>query len=637
MLNAIREKTSGWIAGAIIAILILPFALYGIGEYTGGVSVDNNLAVVGEAKVTPSEFDRELAQERSRMEQMFGAQFDPQMINNPEAKRALLDRMVDRLLREEQANNAGVAVSADQLRKSIQEMEVFQVDGKFNLPQYQAILQANGMTIQSFETLMRRDLKVNALGSSLGASSFATTAAATQYVLIREEKRDFRFIRLELADAGDMTEPTEAEIEAAYNASKADYMTPEQVDLEYVELLESSLQVPDVTEDLLKERYSANESKYVVPEQRRAAHILLEVPAGADADAQKAVQASAQSLVEQLRGGADFAELAKANSKDIGSADQGGELGFIEKGATEPAFEAALFALAEGAISDPVYTDQGFHVIKLLELKAEERKTFEDARAELEAEYRGNEANRLFNDKAGQLVDSINKDPLSLSTAIRELGLEAKRTGMISAIGGPGIASNPTVLKDAFSDPVKNRGQNSELITLAPGHVAVIRVAEIKAPEQQPLAEVAEAVKAKLLQSSKTTALKAKADALLERLKAGETLDAIATELDKTPEVGAGTTRVSGFPTQILAVTFSGKLGADNAPMPFLTDLGTPEQLALGELTAINPVTPADVDPKQIEAAAEQLAQERSVAEGQAVLKSLRESSKVNIKEDAFQ
>lgn len=634
MLTALRESTKGWVTTLILMLLALPFALYGIGDYFG-MTGTRNVAQIGDLVVSETEYREALDRERRMMQQMLRENFDSELFDTPERKREVLDQVIERKLRELQAAQVGVAIDAGRIADEIEKMEVFQVDGKFDVAQYRSLLAQNQLTPKAFEALMAGDLKVRELGQALGQSSFTTRPLAQQVLLLREDRRDFRFLRLALADAGEVPAPTDEELRAYHDQKKGEYLTEELVDLEYIEIKAADLDVPPATEDLLLQRYRDAESRYVQPEQRLASHILLELPAGGDADAQKAVREKATALIERARQGEDFAALAREHSQDIGSAAMGGELGWLEQGQTEPAFDTALFAMEAGSISEPVFTAQGVHIIQLRELKPEARKTFEEARAEIEAEYNGGERDRLFNERAGRLVDATNKDPLSLATALRELGVEAKRSGWIPRSGGAeGLAANREVLKQAFSDAVKVRGQNSTLINLERGHAIVLRVAEQQAPQQKPFEEVAELLRQRWTEERQVEALQARVDALWARVEGGESLDTLARELEKSFELGQGVTRGSGFPVQILDFAFRHELGENGTPRPFKLQLGSPREFAIGELTAVTPAVEAELANEQIQAVRVEIAGARSFAEAQGMLKALKQAQKIEIQED---
>lgn len=269
MLTALRESTKGWVTTLILLLLALPFALYGIGDYFG-MTGSRNVATIGDQVVTDGEYREALDRERRMMQQMLGENFDPAVFDSTERKREVVEQVIERKLRELQAASAGVSIDGERIAAEIEKIEAFQVDGKFSVAQYRDILARNQLTPKGFEALMAADLKVRELGQALGQSSFTTRQLAQQALMLREDRRDFRFLRLALADAGEIAAPTDEELRAFHAQKKSEYLTEEQVDLEYIELKAADIEVPAATEDLLRERYREAEGRYVQPEQRLA-------------------------------------------------------------------------------------------------------------------------------------------------------------------------------------------------------------------------------------------------------------------------------------------------------------------------------------------------------------------------------
>jgi peptidyl-prolyl cis-trans isomerase D len=264
-------------------------------------------------------------------------------------------------------------------------------------------------------------------------------------------------------------------------------------------------------------------------EQRLASHILISVPAGADAAAQKAAEQKAVALAAQAKQpGADFAALAKANSQDPGSKDSGGDLGWVDRGVMVKPFEDALFAMKAGEISGPVKTDFGYHVLQLREIKPGQGKSFEEVRDVLAREQAESEGERIYNDLAGRVVNEVLKNPTSLAPAAKAVGLPVQRIGPFSRATASGIAANPAVLRAAFSDSLVQDGTVSDPIEIGPKHAVFIRVLQHTPEQAQPIAQVRDAVIAAIRADRAAKAAEKAADAILARIAKGETLQAIA-------------------------------------------------------------------------------------------------------------
>src|SRR5690606_25567928 len=296
--------------------------------------------------------------------------------------------------------------------------------------------------------------------------------------------------------ADSFDELDDAALEAYYQANRERFMSPERVAIEYVQLSPAVIEVPvEVDEETLRLRYEEQRNRFVEPEARLASHILVSVPPNADADAVQAAREQAAAIAAEARAeAADFAAIAREKSDDLGSKAGGGDLGWIEKGLLDPAFEDALFALEPGAVSDPVKSDEGWHVIQLREVRAEQGQSFEDARATLQEEYLESERERRYSDVAGRLVDLVYRDPTTLAGAAQELGLEVQTLGPFSRAEAEGIAARPEVLRAAFSEEVLS-GNASDPIELDDGSMVMIRVTRHEPATPRPLDEVKDDVR----------------------------------------------------------------------------------------------------------------------------------------------
>lgn len=633
MLQALREKTSGWFATIILASVGIPFAFFGVNSYFQ-TRTETFVAKIDKTEIDSQRFRTRLEQYRSQAREQQGAQFDPNYFNDPVVKRQILDRMVDEELLVEAAERGGGETSAGRLKKEIEGFKPFQVEGKFDLSQYKLLLASRQMTPRSFEEQIRRDLETRELPGEIQATAPVSDAEIDAYVKLRDQTRDMRWFQLTApADAGGAA-PTDDEIDAYYKAHGDDYSTPEQVAIEYVELDAKTLDVPSQPDDAtLKARYEEEKKRFTVAEQRQASHILVKVAKGADAAAQKAAQAKAADLAAQARAGKDFAELAKNNSDDLGSKAQGGDLGWLEPGTLgQKAFEEKLFAMQSGEVSDPVLTDEGYHVIKLVGVKPGSQKTFEEVKADLAKEYADSEREKHYTDLSSKLIDKVYEDPTQLEPAANALGLKTIKTGLFTRNAGVGIASNPAVLKKAFSDAVLVEGNVSDAIELGPNHIVLIRIAEHKPKAPRPLAEVKDPIAARIRSDRMVEAVKAHAEEVRKQVAAGSTLDQLAQGAKIVEAKGLGRRAVNQDPT-IVAEGF--KLPRPSGDKPSLAVANLPgNRYAVIEVAAVT-----DGDPKKLDAAArdavrQELKRTYAAAEVRGLIDALRARAKIKIAED---
>lgn len=636
MLQTLREKTSGWIAFFILAAVSIPFAFFGIEQYFE-VRSPTFVAKIGKDEISQNEFRERFEQYRQNARRQLGDSYDPEYFEQPLVKRQILEQLVDERLLTQAAEAAGTEASDDRVRKEIAAIAAFQVDGKFDPAQYQVLLQAQvpPLTVAEFESRMRRDLSARELPTQVSATSAVTDAALNRYLALREQLRDFSYAILPPVPPAS-TEPPQAELETWYAANKGDFMTEEQVALRYVELDAAQIPLPaEPDEATLRQRYEDQKNRFVVAEQREASHILVKVAVDADADTLKAAQDKAAALAAQARAaGADFAALARANSDDVGSKASGGDLGFLEKGITQPAFETALFSMAEGQVSDPVKTDEGFHVIQLRKIEAERSKSFEEVRDELAEQYRTGERERIYNEQAAKLIDQIYKDPTSIEPAAAAIGTEVRKTAPFGRFGGEGIAANPAVLKEAFSDRVLADGGVSDPIELGNNHVVVIQLEQHSPRAERPLDEVRAQVVARMNAEAARTAGNDRARMLGERFSQGAELAALAGETGATVTDAAGVGRSAiNHESSLVSEVFKLPRPADGQPVRRVVNLPG-DRHALVELRAVVEGDPSKVEAAQRDAARNELQRAASAIESRALLEALRATTEVVIAED---
>ena len=635
MLQKLREKTSGWIAILILGGLMIPFAFFGVENYFNARTA-TYVAKIGDQEISQDEFQQRFQEYRMQMRRMLGDRFDSRQFEQPTIKRQFLDRLIEEKLLVQQAAKTGIVVTPTQLRKEILGMEAFQVAGQFDQDRYVALLRNQSMTPASFEERLGKEMAVQAVTGEIQGSGIATTGYLDRYLALRDQKRSFHYLLLEPPAVDAVGDVSEDELKAYYDAHPDAFTREESVSLEYLQMSPADVDVPvTVSEDTLRERYKEQSARFVDPETRLASHILVSVPADADADAVRTAQEKAQKIADEARqDGADFAELAKKDSDDIGSKATGGDIGWIEKGITDPAFEDALFAMQPGGISDPVKGSDGWHVIQLREIRPGKTKPFEEVRSELEKEYLDGERERLFNDQSGKLVDTIYRDPTTLNTASSELGLEVKTTGYLDRNGGEGIAAFPAVVDAAFSESVLTQGNVSDPITLPDGSLVAIRVTDHKAATVNPFEEVRDRVETLVREQRVAEQARTAADAALVEAQGGKALADMAAARELELQQGDAVTR--------------GAVNLDRAlitrvfelphPVDGQTDVGMAElsnnRYALIQLESVVDGDPASIGADVRSALSDQLAGALGGVEARAYVDALRANADIVVAEE---
>jgi peptidyl-prolyl cis-trans isomerase D len=636
MLQALREKMTGWVALVVIGLMIIPFAFFGVGDYFSARS-QNWVAKVGDTEISPDQLRRRVEEFRAQMRSMMGEAFDARHFEQPEVRRQVLDRLIEEEVLIQASTAMGLEIPAQRLREEIASIPAFQVGGAFDSDQYRRLLNAQGMSPAMFQERLLRDILVQEIPRELYASVLVTEAEVDRYIALRQQTRDFRYVRIAPALDEEELAIGEDDLRAWYAANLDRFMQPEQVTIEYVELREDDIDVGTSVDEIeLRRRYDDQRFRFVEEEQRLVSHLLVQVAPDAGAEAQKAALERAEALAAEARAeGADFAALAREHSDDIGSRGLGGELGWLERGMTHAPFEEAVFAAEPGTVVGPVLSPEGYHLILVREVREERGQSFEEVKAQLEREVLEGERERRFAEVSGELMDLVFRDPTSLVPIAEALRLEIRTEGPFSRAGGSGVSRNPEVQRVAFSDPVLVDGLTSDPIEIEIGRVVVLRVKEHTPARPREFEEVQEQVAALVRGERRAAAAREKANALLERLQAGEAdLAAIAAEIgaEVSEASGVGRNAVNHEPRLVAEVFRMPRPGAD-APHRAAVALGG-NAYALVELTGVSDGNPAAADPTARAQAREALASGAAEGELRAFIDALKARTRIRVADE---
>jgi peptidyl-prolyl cis-trans isomerase D len=528
MLQSIHDKLKGWVAGVVLGAIGLVFVFWGI-NWT--LSAPTYAAKVNGVEISPNEVRQSYQQQLAQMERQSNAPLDDTLRNA--IKRRVLDEYVNTEALVTRADDLGYRVSDQQLLQAMSQVPAFQVDGKFDLAHAVAVLNAQGRSVAEIEGLFRRDVKLRQLDTALMASSFATPTELKEYRALTRQQRELAWATVAAAKYEAGLAADDVAVKAYFEAHKAEYMTPETVNLRYVELslaqLSSTVSVDDAQ---LKAYYEEQKAKtpesFVQGEQRRVRHILLSVN---DPKEDAAVKAKAEGILKRAQSGEDFAKLAKEFSQDPGSATQGGDLGWAERKVYVGPFGDAAFSMKVDEIKGPVKTQFGYHILKLDGIQPSKVKTFEESKADLEAEYKRSEAERLFNNAQDQLADAALQNATDLDVVARKAGLKVQEIENFSRKSGGGALGNvPAVNEAAFSQDVLD-GRLSPIVEVEKGRGVVLRATDHKLPQQKPLEAVRTEVLAAWKKQRGVELAQAAARDAVKRLNAGESWDAVLKSL----------------------------------------------------------------------------------------------------------
>lgn len=514
MLQNIRDNSQGWIAKTIIGVIIVLLSLTGFDAIIRATDHSNVAAKVNGDDISLNEVQQAVDMQRRQLLQRLGKDFDPSMLDDKLLKEAALKGLIERTLLLQAAKDDKFAFSDQALDQLILQTPEFQVDGKFNADRFDQVIRQMNYSRLQFRQMLGQEMLIGQLRAGLAGTGFVTDNELQSFARLERQTRDFATLAVK-ADAS-KSSVAEDEVKAFYEGHKSEFMTPEQVVVEYVELKKSSFfdQVKVKQEDLdaLYQKEIANLS-----EQRDAAHILIEVN---DKTSDEQARAKIDEIKARLAKGEDFAALAKEFSQDIGSAATGGDLGYAGRGVYDPAFEEALYALKQGEVSAPVKTPYGYHLIKLLGVQAPEVPSLESLKPKLEDELKKQMVEQRFVEATKDLESSA-YEAADLSQPAQEMGLKVQTSQPFGRSGGDGIAANRQIVQAAFSTEVLEEAANSGAIELDPDTVVVLRVKEHNKPKEQPLEQVATGIRDRLAAEKAAEAAKKQGEALIAELREG--------------------------------------------------------------------------------------------------------------------
>jgi len=630
MLQTIHDRLKGWLAGVVLGAIGLVFVFWGI-NWT--LTAPTYAAKVNGSEVSANDVRQSYQQQLAQLQrQTNGAVTEAQ---RNDIKKRVLDEYVNSEALVTRADDLGYRVSDQELLQAMSQVPIFQVDGKFDYGHAVAVLRSQGRSILEIEALFKRDTKLRQLDSALMMSSFATPTEMQQFRTLTRQQRELAWLTLAADKYANQATPDDAALKTYYDAHKSEYMTPETVDLHYVEIslaqLASKVTVDDAQLNAYyEEQKTKTPERFTQPEQRRVSHILLPVANPKD---EAAVKTKAEGILKRAEGGEDFAKLAREFSQDSGSASQGGDLGWSERKVWVAPFADAAYSMKVDEIRGPVKTQFGYHILKLVGIQPASVKTFEQSKADLETEYRRNEAEKLFNNAQDQLADAALQNATDLEGVARKAGLTVLEVPVFSrSDGGGALGKSPAVIEAAFSQDVLD-GRLSPTIEVEKGRGIVLRATDHKLPQQKPLDAVrTDLVAAWKKQRGVELARDAAADAV-KRLTGGESWDAVAKSLGETVAAPKFVSRTAQeVPLEIRTTAFG-------EPKPAGKPIYSDAELANGNaaVIALSAVREEPADPKQPDKAMrQQFAAQIASGEAQSYAAGVRADAKVILNPQAI-
>jgi peptidyl-prolyl cis-trans isomerase D len=627
MFDFIRKHTK--ITMWLLFLLIVPsFVLLGLNDHNRSGDSSATVARVDGKNITQADWD---AAHRIEVDQIRTSMptIDVKLLDSPEARYATLERMVrDRVLSAAAAKS--LLTTSDQrlareLQANPQIAALRKPDGSLDMERYRQLVGAQGMTPDMFEANVRADLSTRQVLSGVTSTGFSSAGVADSALNAYFEKRELQLARFNPATYAAKLKSTDADLEQYYQANQTLFRAPEQASIEYVVLDADAVSKSIVVNAQdLKTYYDQNIERLSGPEERRASHILINAPKASPAAERAAAKAKATELLALVRKAPEsFADTARKNSQDTGSAAQGGDLDFFARGAMVKPFEDAAFTLKKGEISDLVESDFGYHIIRLTDIKSPKQRSFEDMRPTLEADLKKQQVQQKFAESAELFTNGVYEQADSLKPVSERLKLDIRSAANVSrspAANVTGVLANPKFLAALFATDSIEKKRNTEAIEVGPNQLAAGRIVQYTPVRTLPLAEVKDNVRARWLADRSAEEARKEGSAKLAEWKTNAAAAALPESLT-----------ISRIDAQKLpGPILDAVLRADPAALPVLVgvDLGG-QGFAVVKVTKVLPREPRDAAATQQERV--QYAQWWIAAESLAYYKLMQERFKVDI------
>ncbi|MBC8007620.1 MAG: SurA N-terminal domain-containing protein [Prolixibacteraceae bacterium] len=619
-------KHKRWLQIALLVLIVPPFALFGIDFYFQNTDTGGSLAKIGDARISEVEYSQALRQAQEKMREMMRENPDPSLLNSPQLKESVLNELIERKVTQSHAVKAGMTVSDAELQRIIAGIEAFRdQSGKFSRERYRQLLQGQGMTPDAFENQVRTNIMLEQVRSVYSGSVFIPESVAERLLKIREQEREVSQVVFNPADYRKQVKITDADAEKYYTEHKDEFLIPERVKVEFVVLsLEAYQRNIQISDEEVKKYYLENQSRFQTPEERRASHILIPASAGASAEEKAKAKAQAEDLLKQAKSNPKkFGDLATKFSKDPGSAEKGGDLGFFARGLMVKPFDEAAFAMKVGDIAGPVETQYGYHIIRLDEIKAMQSTPLEAVRAQIETDMRKPKVAKAFAEAADSFNNLVYEQFDSLQPAVEELKLTLQKSDWVSRAGGnPNpLLNNDKLLAALFSDEVLKNKHNTSAIEVQPNMLLAARVIEHKPSEGLPLDQVQKDIVQHLADQAAIQLAEKEGRASLDKLKKGEPI-ALSWSAAQTVTLQ----KRQGLHPEAAQSVFS----ADTSKLPAYAGVPVSQsRFVVYRVTRVKDV--GEVTAEQRQALAKQLAQMIGQEQYIAYVASLRERANVKI------
>ena len=518
VMEKLHGASTNWASKFLFGFITVTFVISSMAGYLY-TRVDNSAAKVNGEEISQQAFQNQY--------NIASRNLTPQEIDSPaqvaNLKRQVLASLIDQELLRQYANELKLGVSDARIKQEIVTTPTFQNNGKFDNTLYQQTLQNNGISAETYAGYVREALRLEQLQSGLGTTAFSVPAQQEKLAKLFFQSRQIRLANLSLANEIAKQEVSDEEIQAYYDAHKAEFTIPETVKVQYLDLsgaaMENNINITDVE---IAQYYQDNKPQFTTQGQQRLAHIQVKT------------EQQAQELYQQLQNGANFAELAKNHSIDPTSAERGGDLSWVSAGEFPKVFEDAANALAVGQYSQPVNLDNHYHIILVEERKEPQLQPLESVKAQIAAQIRQNLVNTQFYSIEKRVAEKAFEDPSSLNAAAEVGGVKVQETSYFSRDDIPAELNYPNVVSAVFDSDLSQGGSNSEPMNVGEQHSVVVRVLDHKPQSIKTLDEAKADITAHLKHQKAEAVVLAQAEQIVQNLSEGKSVEGVKFGAEQT-------------------------------------------------------------------------------------------------------
>lgn len=594
MLDRLRVHVKGWLGVVILIMISIPFALFGLQNYTSGGS-ETPIAEVGDYKIYQAELNNAYQNRVAQLKEQYGDQYSADLFNEEAVRQESLNRLVQDQLVLQTVADDGYVASNKAVLDIISKLDAFQKDGQFDKATYEQLLQARGLTTASFVENVRSGIEREQFIGALVGTTSIDSSEIEEFYRLTNQTRDIKYLSLPITSVIADIAVTEEEIQENYAENEHLYKTPEEASIDYVELSLAKLMLEvEPTEEELLAFYESEQQSFAVVGHRRVSHMLFEAPVGTPEVESEGKRTQAELVLSRLKQGENFATLAKELSDDIGSAKTGGDLGIITDGMMGDEFETALASLNEGEVSEVIQTIYGFQIIKLTSKESDRVQPYEAVKDKVSELFRTNIAGEKFYQIAERFAELSFENPDSLDPLVDELGLTIKFQAGVTQTNGEGVAAFDKVRHVIFNEDVL-AGNNSDVVEVDSEYLVVLRINQYKAEEVKPLDSVKSMVELAVKTDKAIELLNKKGNDFLTKAQSGLSIDDLASQDGViVQDIGPVTRNDKAVSAKLLREAFSMSHPTTDKPSFKLTALENGD-VALIELSKITDGDKADI------------------------------------------